>query len=450
MHYETVEMEIHVSELRLGMHVVRLDKPWEQTDFLLQGFVIHDRHEIEALQNQCEHVIIEGRIKRNDPEPPAKEKRRGAMNLFAKVTARKTEGQPASKKKPRKVTYKERHNVESSPRINYINKIDTNREMGQAKSAYDNARSLASNIMTGIRLGRTLDMNQAREVVDECVESILRNDDALMWLTKIKHQDEYTAEHCLNVSILSAAFGKRLGLLEEEIKTVGLCGLLHDVGKSRIPLGVLNKPGALTPAEFKTMQDHTIYGRDILMSMPRVNHATIDVAYNHHERMDGSGYPRGLSDHQIPYFAKIVALADTYDAITSNRVYDNGRASMDALDIIYRFRDSQFDRELANEFIRLVGIYPPGSIVELTNGEVGIIISSNPKNKLKPKVILVRDSAKQKRFKQKIVDLMSNAVDGTGTPYKIAKEIPNGTYDIHLQKFLEDGLILGHQTIDQT
>ena len=322
--------------------------------------------------------------------------------------------------------------------------------MGQAKSAYDSARTMASSIMSGIRLGRTLDINKARQVVDDCVESILRNDNALMWLTKIKHRDEYTAEHCLNVSILSAAFGKKLGLMEEEIKTLGLCGLLHDVGKTRIPLEVLNKPGALSPDEFKLMQQHTIYGRDILMSLPSVDHATIDVAYNHHERLDGKGYPRSLEEHQIPYFAKIVALADTYDAITSNRVYDNGRASMDALDIIYRFRDSQFDRELANDFIRMVGIYPPGSIVEMINGEVGIIIDSNPKNKLKPKVILVRDSAKQERFKQRVIDLMRNPLDGTNTPYKIAKEVPNGSYGIRLQEFLEQGLILGHQTIDET
>ncbi|CAN0604027.1 unnamed protein product, partial [Ectocarpus sp. 12 AP-2014] len=198
-------------------------------------------------------------------------------------------------------------------------KVDVGHEITRATGHYSDAKSVAQNIMNGMRVGRTLDVNKAREVVDRCVESILRNDDALLLLTKLKHKDEYTAEHCLNVSILSAAFGKRLGLLEEEIKTLGLCGLLHDIGKAKIPDEILQKPGSLTPEEYGIMQNHANWGRDMLMALPRVVHATIDVAYNHHERLDGKGYPRGLVDYQIPYFAKIVAIVDTYDAITSNR-----------------------------------------------------------------------------------------------------------------------------------
>ncbi|MAA65055.1 MAG: hypothetical protein CL581_09805 [Alteromonadaceae bacterium] len=146
--------------------------------------------------------------------------------------------------------------------------------------------------------------------------------------------------------------------------------------------------------------------------------------------------------------AKIVGIVDTYDAITSSRVYDSGRSSMEALEIIYRFRGKQFDEELAKEFIRMIGIYPPGSIVEMSNGDVGIVMASNPKNKRKPKVILVRNADKSEPAKYRVVDLVRNTGDAEGNEYTIAKEVPDTTYGVDLQDFLDRGLVLGHQTID--
>jgi HD-GYP domain-containing protein (c-di-GMP phosphodiesterase class II) len=248
------------------------------------------------------------------------------------------------------------------------------------------------------------------------------------------------------VSILSAAFGKRLGLLEEEIRTLGLCGLLHDIGKAKVPTEILQKPGALTPEEHAIMQNHANWGRDMLMALPKVVHATIDVAYNHHERLDGKGYPRGLEDYQIPYFAKIVAIVDTYDAITSNRVYDRGRSSMEALEIIHRFRGTQFDPDLAREFVQMIGIYPPGSIVEMKTGEVAIVIASNPKNRRRPRIMMVRDANKERLPKFRLMDLSLKPRNDDGQVLEIGKEVPDGTYGVVLQRFIDSGLTLGHQT----
>ncbi|MFO7528884.1 MAG: HD-GYP domain-containing protein [Marinobacter sp.] len=314
-------------------------------------------------------------------------------------------------------------------------------EMGPAVMRFEEARDTAKSLMAGLRLGRTLDLNNARKVVNSCVDSVLRNENALLLLTKIKNQDEYTAEHCINVSILSAAFGKHLGLLEGEIRNLALCGLLHDVGKTRIPDQVLNKPGALTPAEFSVMREHTNHGRTILMSTSNALAAAVDVAFSHHERMDGSGYPRGLQSHQIPLFAKMVGLVDTYDAITSNRIYDKGRASMQALEIIHNHRGSQFDAELAETFIQMIGVYPPGSIVEMHNGEVGIVVETRPGQKLKPKVLLVREADKSMLEPYRLVDLMASPDDHASTTYRIKKEVPDGSFDIVLQDFVDQGLI---------
>lgn len=433
-HKEIIESQIDVAELAIGMHVIRLDRPWEDTDFLLQGFVIRDQTEIDALRAQCDFVVIEGRVtgsRRPEQERIKPPRRSGFMDLFrkkARATLNPTQSQPESSL-PRK-------------RVTYINKVDVGQEMETAVLRFEDAQQTAKAIMSGLRVGRALDLNNARTVVNQCVESVLRNENALLLLTKIKHQDEYTAEHCINVSILAAAFGKHLGLLEGEIRTLALCGLLHDVGKTRIPDKVLNKPGALTPQEFDVMRHHTTHGRDILMATGRSLSAAVDVAFSHHERMDGSGYPRGLKAQQIPYFAKIIGLVDTYDAITSNRVYDMGRASMQALDIIHKHRGAQFDEELANAFIQMIGIYPPGSIVEMLNGEVGIVVQSHPKHKLKPRVLMIREPDKSPKSSFQVLDLQSGPVDNAGTTYQIAREVPDGTYGIVLQEFVEQGLIV--------
>ena len=175
--------------------------------------------------------------------------------------------------------------------------------------------------------------------------------------------------------------------------------------------------------------------------MSGVDTAAVDVAFSHHERIDENGYPRQLRSHQIPYYSKIISITDTYDAITSNRVYDNARSSMDALDIIYKNKGRQFDEELALEFIKCIGVYPPGSIVELNSGEVAIVIATNDENKLKPRVLLVLDENKQPT-KEKVIDLKSGYKNSQGKPYSISFEMPNGKYGVNIQDYVERGLNL--------
>jgi len=418
-HQDIVETEIPVSQLAIGMHVIRLDRPWENTNFLLQGFVIQNEDDLLSVQSQCHWVVVEGRVD----------------------VVRSFEKSPITTGK--KKTAAESRKTSSLPkkRVTYINKVDTAREMARARTHYGHAKETAKQIMSSIRLGRMLDMNEIRQTVDNTVDSVLRNENALLLLSKIKNKDEYTAEHCINVSILSAAFGKHLGLLEDEIRVLALSGMLHDVGKMRIDDAILNKPGALTPEEFDIMKKHATYGRDVLAGLPTLEHAAVDVAYSHHERMDGKGYPRGLPSQQIPVFAKMVGLVDTYDAITSSRVYDKGRASMQALQIIHRNKGTQFDAELAVEFIRMIGVYPPGSIVELENDEVGIVVANQKSSKLRPIILLVRDADKKPITPYRQINLSEDVKDASGEVYKIAREVPDGTYDIVMSDFIERGFL---------
>ncbi|OUR89667.1 phosphohydrolase [Gammaproteobacteria bacterium 42_54_T18] len=429
---EHIKTQILTTKLQLGMHVIELDKPWLDSDFLLQGFVIQSQDEIDALNEQCGYVYIDGAVLSGD--------RRAVLKKRSNST-RKKEIKP--KRFSTEKFIKEGMSCTPSPEnaIRYVNKINVQREMPLASSTYKSAKVVAKNIIEGIRIGKMLDLNEAKAAVNDIVDSLLRNGDALVWLTKIKEKDAYTAEHSLNVCILSIAFARFLGHEDADIRKIGLCGLLHDVGKSKIPIDILNKFEHFTDEEFVVMKGHPELGRDLLLSLPTSDLAVIDVAYSHHERIDGHGYPRQLSGHQIPYFAKIVALTDAYDAITSTRCYDVGRASMEALDIIYKNKGSQFDRELAVEFIKCIGIYPPGSIVEMTNGEVGIIVEENESSKLRPKVILVQDQSKH-WMHQHIIDLSLRHLDPGNVPYTIAHEVPNGTYGIDIKQFLKKGLVL--------
>ncbi len=448
VHTDITELKIPVSKLEMGMHVVRLDRPWLETDFLIQGFVVHDEETIHALASQCDYVFVEARFETRDIDEHNKQdlttKKQG---FFSRLTRRKPQKIQTPTKQPTK------HGIQRPPlkhkKITYSNRIRTERELPVAKTAYASAKTTVKSIMNGVRLGRMIDMNQARSTVDEVVDSILRNPDALTCLVKLKNKDEYTAEHSLNVCILTATFARHLGHEEADVRQAALCGLLHDVGKARVPDEILNKEGRYTAEELDVMKEHPTHGRDLLMEMDTSDLIAVDVAYSHHERLDGNGYPRGLFGPHISYFSKMVAITDCYDAITSTRVYDGARASMEALDIIYKCRGRQFDAQLAIEFIKCIGIYPPGSIVEFTNGEVGIIVSSQEKNKLRPRVWLVRDANKSEGY-NRMVDLHAKDVDPKGQPYVIAHELPNGAFGVDLKEYVKRGLVLStpHKDLD--
>ncbi|WP_298451212.1 HD-GYP domain-containing protein [Marinobacter sediminicola] len=431
---ELIETQVDVADLEVGMHVIRLDRPWEDTDFLVQGFIINDMTQLHAVRRQCEYVFIQGVAERHR-EPIEKKPGSNRLTGFFK-----------SKKQQAKTPQPGSARVIPRKRVSYINQVSVGRELQTVSMRFEEAQDTAKSIMSGLRVSRALDINNARAVVNSCVESVLRNENALMLLTRIKNQDEYTAEHCINVSILAAAFGKSLGMIKGEIQNLALCGLLHDVGKTKIPNEVLNKPGRLTADEFDLMKNHAVHGRTILMSTGAALHSAVDVAFSHHERVDGQGYPRGLPAEKIPYFAKIISLVDTYDAITSKRVYQKALASMHALEIIHKNRGTQFDAELADAFIQMIGIYPPGSIVEMMNGEVGIVVESDPDHKLKPKVLMVRNAHKLPVTPARMLDLKTGPTDERDQVFHISKEVPDGTYGIVLRDFVRDGLIVAATT----
>ncbi len=414
---DKIEIKIPVTELQLGMHVVRLDRSWLDTDFPVQGFVIRHTADIQALQEQCRYVYVEGE---EVPEGPAR--------FGAGVWRR-----PGANRRRRQVPQLKKISVES--------------ELPSAIEAHRQARELARNILEGVRVGRAIDVNHARTVVRTCVDSVLRNHEALQLLAQIRGKDEYTAEEGMNVCILSALFGRHLGLLEGELEKLALSGLLHDVGKVRVPDEILKKPDTLADSEFDIVKYHADHGRTILMGISGLDPIVVDVAYSHHERMSGNSYPRGLLAHQIPFFAKIISIVDAYVAMTSDRVYANAKSSKEALEIVYQARGDQFDESLALDFIQCIGVFPPGALVELNSGEIGIVITAYELNRLRPRVLIVRDPD-GRPARERVVDLRRGDEHRSGQPYRIRREMPTGSHGIHLSEYLDQGLKLRNEDPD--
>jgi putative nucleotidyltransferase with HDIG domain len=386
---------------------------------LLQSFVIQSQQDIHELQAQCQLVTIQVRVEsEEDPQE-------NASAPTPKNTAdENTDSSPANA--PVQL------GPQTKQKVKYINQVSFERAVESSRLTFDSARSMASQIMNGLRVGRSLDINECRQHVESVVESVLSNKDALRFLAMIKNKDEYTAEHSINVCILCATFARHLGLLEYEIKIVALCGLLHDVGKSKVPNEILNKPGRFTKEEAYIMAEHPTYGRNILMSTAGDQRHAVDVAHCHHERVDSKGYPRCLNARQIPYYSKIVSIVDAYDAMTSERCYGKPKTSYAALKIIADNAGSQFDRELAHEFIRCIGFYSAGVLVELKGGQLAIVVKANEKDQARPKILVVTNAEKKRIQKPAFIDLEKPE----NARLSITHEVPNGTAGVDVKQYI--------------
>ena len=254
------------------------------------------------------------------------------------------------------------------------------------------------------------------------------------FLTRLRNKDAYTSQHAYNVCVFSLVIGRLLGLDSIQMENLGVCALLSDMGKVAIPDDILNKPGKLTPKERAIVKTHVKEGRDILMSGRNIFSGCVDVAYGHHENLDGSGYPMGLEGHQLNMNCKIVTITDKYDAITSLRPYRRAGDHLNAVALLNKMvSENKIDGKLTSSFFSYLGVYPPGSIVELNTGEVGIVIDTDPSQRLRPQLLLVR--APNKQPIQTFVDLAEKKTDEKGRPYRIKAVLRPGDYDIDLSLY---------------
>lgn len=259
-------------------------------------------------------------------------------------------------------------------------------EVARARLLHREANVIVRNMMGDIRLGKQIELEKIEPLVEKIVESIFRQKDALLPLSLLKNHDEYTFQHSVSVCTLMTSFARALDLPREVIREIAIGALLHDVGKAKVPDDILNKPAKLTDAEFDKMKSHVVQSKIILMGTPGISVIALDVAAQHHERFDGTGYPNKLKGEKISLYGQMGAIVDVYDALTSNRCYHKGRPPTEALRKLLEWSKFHFKPELVQAFIRTIGIYPSGSLVRLESGRLAVVQEQHTDKLMQPSV----------------------------------------------------------------
>jgi len=309
------------------------------------------------------------------------------------------------------------------------NQIPVQEEIERARGIYKEAHNVMQDLMGDIRLGKQVEVERVEPISIELVESVFRNKDALVSLSRIKDKDHYTFMHSVSVAGLMITFSRAMGFDMNLIKEIAIGGMLHDVGKMLTPNNVLNKPGKLDEGEFKIMKSHVVYSRELLEGKPGITQAALDVAAMHHERIDGTGYPLGLKGDEISLVGQMSTIVDVYDALTSVRVYKSAWEPNLALKKLLEWSDHHFKPELVKQFIRCLGIYPIGTLVELESGNVAIVIEQGISDLLNPVVKIIYNTKKKGLVKVSILDLST-------TDDRIVKSVSPQTYQIDLAAFI--------------
>ncbi|MEX2334523.1 MAG: HD-GYP domain-containing protein [Pseudohongiella sp.] len=308
-------------------------------------------------------------------------------------------------------------------------------ELKRARELCNRSRSAVTKMFGEARMGNTVTMAEARAVVDEISDSVSRHPLALITLARLKTSDNYTYMHSVAVCAMMVALARELGMTEEQVRDAGYAGLLHDVGKMSVPDVILNKPGQLSDEEFQVIKSHPEKGQEILLRAGDIPPMVIDVCLHHHEKYDGSGYPHGLKSEDISIYARMGAICDVYDAITSNRPYKKGWGPAESLQKMAQWK-GHFDPALFQAFVKVVGIYPIGSLVRLKSQRLAVVIEQNEKYLLKPKVKTFFSLRSNMPLPQIIVDL---AVSGQEDSIEAREHFENWNFP-YMEELWQSGL----------
>lgn len=408
------ERKLAVSELRTGMYVCRLDRDWEGTPFLLQGVLIESQDDIDTLARLCAHVYID--------------LARGVGPLGLGLLADEA---PGARRAPPAAGSPTLHDADIRAlqgSVRYPEQVGFEDELADARDAHERAAAFAGRVLDDVRNGRPLSPADVREAVEPMVRSLVRNADAFLWLDTLRARGGHEYAHALGCSALAVAFGRHVGLPEHLLVDLASGALLLDIGKLRVDPDLLTTPETYSDAQARAMQAHVGHALALLDESGAVPDHVRDMVRTHHEHVDGTGYPARLSGDAIPLLGRIAAVVDGYNAMISDRPHRRAVGQHVALQTLYRERDARYAAEVVEQFMQCMSVYPIGSLVELSTGEVAIVMAQNAARRLQPRVMVL--TAPDKRLLQQFhsLDLMVRA--NSDDPVRILAPLHPGAHGL--------------------
>ena len=374
--------KIKVEQLAVGMHLKEFCGSWMEHPFWRTGFVLTDPADIKTiLASSIKEVWIDNA--------------KGLDISVGEVAVTEAESDAQVEEEMQQAAQVQRVTSPAS----------TASELERAARICQQSKQAVISMFQEARMGKAVDVGGAQKMVEEITDSVARNPGALISLARLKTADDYTYMHSVAVCAMMVALSKQLGQDAEQTRLAGLAGLMHDLGKALMPMEVLNKPGKLTAAEFSIIKTQPVEGHRLLLTGQNVAEVVLDVCLHHHEKTDGSGYPKGLKDSEISVFAKMGAVCDVYDAITSNRPYKVGWDPAESLRKMAEWSNGHFDGKIFQAFVKSLGIYPIGSLVRLTSGRLGVVIDQTGKSLTMPVVKVFFSTKSNMRIMPVIIDL---------------------------------------------
>lgn len=428
------QQKIPVNQLQVGMYVSNLDRPWCETPFPIQGFYIRSIAEVTTLETYCKHVYVDGASAKKQPyEPHAQMGARRTSNH--RSNDRSDQGN-VLKLPPLKIKRKTEYpRIESEKAVSSLKK-----EVSKAAKLQRNVSVALSNIFQTVQTDAVPDYKDVNKAVDGMVESVVRNPDALVWLTRVSAHDAFSYQHAISASIWSLVLGRYLGLEKTVLKQLSTAVLLSQVGKAKLPTDVLENQHMLNAESFEIYKQYVGYSVDILEASGNVSSGVIEVVRHHRERHNGTGFPQGITGDRIPLLAKIAGLVDAYQEMVEPREGVTPTPPSIAVSKLYESRNIEFQEELVESFIKAIGVYPTGTLVQLNNEEVGIVLNHNAKRRLWPRVAVILNKEKQPLKKAKVIDLMTyNEGKTKADTLNIADSLPAGSFDIDPSNYLITG-----------
>ena len=373
---------IHVDRLLVGMYIAEFCGSWMEHPFIRANFLLAKSTDLEKIRSSSIREVWIDSSKGLDVPASAPAVHPKQVESEVDASLKKLDAAaPAAAR------------------------VSMEREMQRAAQIVDQAKQAVVAMFHEVRMGNVVDAARAQGLVEDIEASVARNPAALISIARIKTADDYTYLHSVAVCALMIALSRQLGLEQARVSSAGLAGLLHDLGKAAVPQRILNKPGDLTDAEFAVIKEHPSKGYDMLRRVDGMDEIAMDVCLHHHEKIDGSGYPKGLRGDEISLMARMGAVCDVYDAITSNRPYRKGWDPAEALRKMAEWTPGHFDSSVFAAFVKCIGIYPVGSLVGMKSGRLGVVIEQSDTVLTKPKVKLFFSTRSGMRIPAEIIDL---------------------------------------------